>query len=248
LRCVSAWTNGLLIVYRTSRVPNSFSQHAIHGCKWFREMSRASSPRIYFYKMVADNGGAPCVQKGLLSLAICKPMIRKNAKEGDLILGFAGNSLNRDNPLIYAARVTKKLCDGSYYRSGHFSRRGDCVYRFANGRYSWRKHAEHHGPGDLVHDLGKPPLYSRANVLLSTDFRYFGKAATDKYKAKFRLVRQAVERLGQGQRVHHDDALRDELLKLITWVWRGTSKKKIGRPSGAPSTRICHRSGPCGTA
>lgn len=33
-------------------------------------------PKIYFYKLTADNGGAPCVQDGLLSLAICKPMIR----------------------------------------------------------------------------------------------------------------------------------------------------------------------------
>lgn len=56
-------------------------------------MNGAFSPRIYFYKLVADNGGAPCVENGLLSLAICKPMIRKTAKEGDLILGFAGNSL-----------------------------------------------------------------------------------------------------------------------------------------------------------
>jgi Nucleotide modification associated domain 2 len=205
-------------------------------------------PKIYLYKLVADNGGAPCVQNGLLSLAICKPMIRETAEEGDLIFGFAGNSLNPDNPLIYVARVTKKLCDDSYYRSGHFSKRADCIYRFANGLYSWRKGAEHHGPRDLVHDLGKPPLYSRANVLLSTDFRYFGKAATDKYKSKFRLVRDAVRRLGRGQRIYHDAALREELLKLAAWVWRSTSKKKIGRPNSGKSTRTCHRSGPCGTA
>jgi hypothetical protein len=31
--------------------------------------------RIYFYKLTADNGGAPCVEDGLLSLAICKPAI-----------------------------------------------------------------------------------------------------------------------------------------------------------------------------
>ena len=52
---------------------------------------------IYFYKLTADNGGAPCVRYGLLSLAICKPMIRKTAKEGDLVFGFAANSLHRYN-------------------------------------------------------------------------------------------------------------------------------------------------------
>lgn len=33
-------------------------------------------PDIYVYKMVADNGGAPCVTGNLLSLAICKPKIK----------------------------------------------------------------------------------------------------------------------------------------------------------------------------
>jgi hypothetical protein len=47
---------------------------------------------IYVYKMVADNGGAPCVSNGLLSLAICKPMIRKMAESGSLIFGFGGKN------------------------------------------------------------------------------------------------------------------------------------------------------------
>jgi len=37
-------------------------------------------PKIYFYKLTCDDGGAPCVQDGLLSLAICKPMIRSTAE------------------------------------------------------------------------------------------------------------------------------------------------------------------------
>ncbi len=45
---------------------------------------------IYVYKMTADNGGAPCVHRRLLSLAICKPKIRKAANRGDLIFGFGG--------------------------------------------------------------------------------------------------------------------------------------------------------------
>jgi len=203
---------------------------------------------IYFYKLIADNGGAPCVLRGLLSLAICKPMIRRTAKEGDLIFGFAAKSLNPVNPLIYMARITGKLCDGLYYKSGRYSKRGDCIYGFANGRFKWRSGAKHHGPNDLVHDLGKHPYYPRANVLLSTDFRYFGKVGTDEYKSKFPLVGNAVERLGRGQRVHHNPALRDELLAMEDWVWRSTSKKKIGEPTSTPSPRICHRWGSCGMA
>jgi len=47
--------------------------------------------QIYFYKLTVDDGGAPCAERGLLSLAICKPMIRRTAQKGDLIFGFAGN-------------------------------------------------------------------------------------------------------------------------------------------------------------
>jgi hypothetical protein len=200
---------------------------------------------IFFYKLTADSGGAPCVRRGLLSLAICKPMIRGKAERGDLIFGFAANSLSRDNRLIYAARVTRVLPDGKYYKSSRYALRGDCIYRFRSDQFEWRTDAQHHGPTDLAHDLGNYPEYPRANVLLSTDFRYFGKAGSDKYKSKFREVRDAVERLGQGHRVRHGRALRDELLAMADWVWRSTRNKVAGPPTSAPSRRICHRARSC---
>ena len=204
--------------------------------------------RIYFYKMTADGGGAPCVARGLLSLAICKPMIRSAATEGDLIFGFAANSLHRDNRLIYVARVTQSLRNGEYYKSKRYVGRGDCIYRFRAGHFAWRKDALHHGPKDLVHDLGSYPDYPRANVLLSTDFRYFGRDGTDEYKSAFPLVGNTVERLGRGQRVHHELALHDELLKMAKWIWRRTRKKVAGSPTSAPSRRTCYRVGTCGVA
>jgi len=73
-----------------------------------------SSPKIYVYKLTADNGGAPCVQDNLLSLAICKPMIRKKAKEGALIFGFGAK--NYSERLIYNAHVL--LSDDFRYFGG----------------------------------------------------------------------------------------------------------------------------------
>jgi Nucleotide modification associated domain 2 len=200
----------------------------------------------YFYKLIADSGGAPCVTGELLSLAICKPMIRKTANEGDLIFGFAANSLNRTNPLIFAARVTQKLCNGKYFKDVQYDQREDCVYRFGDGRYEWKPGSKHHGPGDLVHDLGSPPKYPRANVLLSADFRYFGKTGTDEYKSRFPLVCQAIEQLGRGHRVCHVAGLRDQLEHMENWVWRTESKMQIGEPTSKPSRSICHRGKSCG--
>ncbi len=86
--------------------------------------------RIYFYKLTADNGGAPCVEDGLLSLAICKPMIRSTAEPEDLIFGFAANSPHRDNRLIYIARITEKVCNGDYYREKRFAKGSNLFHDF----------------------------------------------------------------------------------------------------------------------
>ena len=102
-------------------------------------------PRIYIYKLTADAGGAPCVQNGLLSLAICKPMICRRAIRNDFLFGFAAKSLHPDNRLIYVARVTEKLCDEKYYKDTRYARRDDCIYKCKAGRFKWKEGSLHHG-------------------------------------------------------------------------------------------------------
>ena len=199
-------------------------------------------PSIYFYKLTADTGGAPCVQDGRLSLAICKPRIRSKAEQGDLIFGFAANSLHRDNRLIYIAQIEKNVRNGDYYRKRRFANRSDCVYESRGSRFAWRRGALHHGPKDLVHDLGPWPDYNKANVLLSTDFRYFGVSGTAEYKSLFPLVKTAVEQLGRGHRVTHDERLRKQLMALKKQIWRNNSKRIAGKPTSTPRLGVCHRS------
>ena len=203
-------------------------------------------PRIYFYKLTADNGGAPCVQDGLLSLAICKPMIRSTAEAGDLIFGFAASSLHRDNRLIYIARITDKICNGDYYRERRFANRSDRVYEWRGSCFAWRRGALHHGPEHLIHDLGPPPGYNKANVLLSTDFRYFGGSGTTEYKSRFHLVKEAVEQLGRGHRVTHAEPLCMQLIALKQQIWKNSPKRVAGEPTNAPRRGVCHRSRSCG--
>lgn len=114
--------------------------------------------KFYFYKLTVDDGGAPCVEANLLSLAICKPMIRSTADEQNVILGFAANSLFTDNRLIYIARVTKKLKNGEYYKEHAYKNRKDCIYEWTGKTYKVRADARFHGSdSDLKHDLGKSP-------------------------------------------------------------------------------------------
>ena len=90
--------------------------------------------------------------------------------------------------------MTSKLAGGEYYKEGRYAGREDRIYQFNDGRYIRRKEAQHHFiAGDLVHDLGPGPNFRRIYVLLSRDFRYFGKESSCEYKAKFDRVRHAIE-------------------------------------------------------
>ncbi len=202
--------------------------------------------RIFFYKLAADSNGAPCIDNGLLTLAICKPMIRRVAKRGDLIFGFAANSLHRDNRLIYIARVTVKLCDGKYYDSTRFKNRGDCIYRRSGKRFFWRPGSLHHGPSHVIHDLGKPKEYPRANVLVSNDFRYFGGDGSAAYKLRYPRIKRAIRKLGRGHRVNHGPELLRQLKALQERTWREIKRKIAGKPTSEPNRRICYRSKSCG--
>ena len=193
--------------------------------------------KIYFYKLTVDDGGAPCVEKGLLSLAICKPMLRSTADQDNIIIGFAANSLHSDNRLIYVARVNKKLLNGDYYRPGKYSRRADCIYESRGHHFGPRPGALYHGgSGDLLHDLGPHPHYPRANTLLSREFCYFGKSGSDAYKKKFPTVAKAVRDLGRGHRVHHDAKLLGMPPKQP--LHPGQADKQAAQRSESPGRRL----------
>lgn len=204
--------------------------------------------RFYFYKLTEDNNGAPCLDESntLLSLAICKPAIRRTANRGDLIFGFAANSLHDDNRLIYIACITKKLVNGDYYTDPQYFTREDCIYRWDKDHYYWNPGSVHHGDGYLNHDIGFQPNYKRANVLLSADFRYFGEYGNDDYKNQFPAVKLAVENLGIGHRVNHDNQLKIQLQELKNITWNETPQVISRSQTSKEYQGVCHRKGSCG--
>jgi hypothetical protein len=207
--------------------------------------------RVYLYKMTNDDGTAPCVTDGLLTLCLCKPAIRSTARKDDWLIGVAANSLHADNRLIYIARITDRTIDGAYFREAAFRAREDCIYEWRNGAFALRRDARHHrAPGHLEHDLGSAPDYRRANSLLSNEYRYFGSDGSDAYKALFPAVAKAVEKLGRGHRVNHVAALERELIALAETCLatpaprQGDSREperrgacRPGKPPAAPKAR-----------
>lgn len=142
-------------------------------------------PRLFTYTIPIDNGTAPNPFHGMCSLAICKPGIRRVAKEGDWVAGLGSkNAPSGDvsGTLVYAMRVERVLSLEEYDREAPkqwprripdfqsevcAARLGDCIYAFNGGAPIQRRGV--HGPANIETDLaGK-------NVLLSKDFYYFGR-------------------------------------------------------------------------
>ena len=141
-----------------------------------------SERRIYVYKCVVDDGGAPCVDDGLLTLTICKPYVRRTARKGDLIFAFGSNrNETPPNRLVYIAEVSRRLPEGKYFEGDEYKRRQDFIYeRLSDGRLERRKNARFHWlPQARISDLGDEPNYPKANALIADDFRYFGKSGND---------------------------------------------------------------------
>ena len=79
------------------------------------------------------------------------------------------------------------------------------------------------GAGHLEHDLGAPPHYGNATVLLSEgveNFRYFGSPCPVQHKKMFPRLRDEIERLRRGHRVNHDLKLYAELVCLKEQLWK----------------------------
>lgn len=197
-------------------------------------------PDIYVYKMVTDNGGAPCVAGNLLSLAICKPKIRKTAAKDSLVFGFGGKKYKER--LIYIARVTGKLEKDAYYRQREYARRPDCIYQVENDRPVRKVSAKYHFDSDQKRkDVGFH--FENAFVLLSEDFRYLGRKGRDDFKKRYPKLQRLIEGLKQGHRRYRSAELREEraeLLALKLEIWSKYRRMKVGSPTDKDRSRPCN--------
>lgn len=147
--------------------------------------------RLFSYKLTHDSGFAPNPFWGVLTLATCKPGFRRSKRAGDWIAGFTSDRLCGDQVgrerLIFLMRIDEKMSIADYFRDPMFQRKipdlsakeeiyraGDnihrplCPYPTTASDFDLvqnRNHKEKH----KVHDL------SGKNVLISTEFVYFGR-------------------------------------------------------------------------
>lgn len=141
----------------------------------------------FSYTVKRDYGFAPNPFYGVLTLATCKPRIRKYAVLGDYIIGNAPVADN--NKLIFMAKVTEISTFDSYWEDSRFQCKkpemngsikklyGDNIYHH-NRLGNWIQSNSHHSLQD-----GSVNLYNlhkdtgtTENVLICRQFFYFGKS------------------------------------------------------------------------
>jgi hypothetical protein len=134
---------------------------------------------LFSYVVRHDLGFAPNPYGGLLTLATCKPRIRKTARKGDYLVGTGSAATVGSTRLVYAARVSEVVSLADYGCRPEFAckvprqsgqpheRCGDNIYVCDRGRWQQRPN-NFHDAASIERDL------SGENALVCREFRYFG--------------------------------------------------------------------------
>jgi hypothetical protein len=181
---------------------------------------------LYSYKMTSDSGFAPNPFFGFMTLATCKPQIRKKKRIGDYIAGFTSKQLCNDPPgqerLVFIMKLTNKISYDEYWDGLPFAlkkpskrstieTRGDNIYKPALAGRSFTIDNYEQIPNLFHHEKERPIDVSGQFVLLSNDFYYFGAGAI--------LVNQFAIRIPRTQSSHGVKTTDEgEIEKMIDYI------------------------------
>ena len=181
---------------------------------------------IFSFVIVHDTGFAPNPFGGFLTLATCKPQIRKSAQLGDWIVGTGSARTVGAGKLVYAARISKVVPIEVYGRSADYlvkrpsvrgtwwKKHGDNIYTIQDGRWVQRRN-RHHFERDIQRDV------KGVKVLVCEEFWYFGGSAISIPPRLAEIIKQ-----GRGHKRITDEAL---INKFAAWL-RATPVGVHGRP------------------
>lgn len=198
----------------------------------------------YSYRMVSDTTFAPNPHHKVLTLATCKPVIRRTAKVGDWIIGLAGRTIKngvKPNPgeglLIYLAQVSEILPLEEYwvkypvkrpnqqqFDNTHAEYFGDNIYYQENGVFKQVEGCMHR-PEDTQHDT------NGRNALICKVFHYF--APEDRL-----LLPKEFENLIHNGRGHSHKSLPDNFEEFKNFVAAKAGNKSIKGKLNLKTARV----------
>lgn len=194
------------------------------------------TPKIYRYVLVSDDGMAPCIDNGLVSLATCKPVIRRCASEGDWVLACYDARSPRGT-LAWVGRIERIPNVGEYERA--YRGRSDAVYREnSDGSFRRLRKDYHVNAKEKERDLSGPSL-----VFTHDSTWFFG---TECKELPPWLIHLAPR--GQGHRVNFRQP--GDLEELVQWLNRSGKPGVHGQPRDQFADKNCGqlpKEGKCGT-
>lgn len=144
---------------------------------------------VFAYIIEHDLGFAPNPFHGVCTLACCVPMIRKQARVGDYVLGLGAVKPKLRDHIIFWMCVEEILTFDQYWKDRRFRRKkptvlgttflryGDNIYHRDGGTEFFQEDSFHSmedgslSLGDLQRDTG-----TTENVLIGHDFAYWGRS------------------------------------------------------------------------
>lgn len=190
---------------------------------------------LYSYVLPFDTGFAPNPYGGALTLATCKPRIRRRARPGDWLVGTGSAQTVGTARLVYAARVAEVVPLAQYGMDERFEskiprassaeewqRHGDNIYTVAEDGSWLQRRNDYHYQRHMATDL------SGENALLCSEFWYFGDEAP-LIPEEFR----GLVKSGPGHKCCEDQIL---IEGLTGWL-RRFPQGVIGSPFGLPGAR-----------
>ncbi|ABK45545.1 conserved hypothetical protein [Magnetococcus marinus MC-1] len=205
--------------------------------------------RLFSYNMTHDSGFAPNPFHGTLTLATCKPGIRRTKQVGDWIAGFSSIALSRNakkfgvtidiDALLYLGQVSEIKPLGEYFIDPMFRLKippqqltddqiqnvGDNIYKQI-GLSPVRKpkfeqvSTLQHGTGDLEHDT------NGVNALIFRNFYYLGAKGIPIPKD----IQIQISRPSGPSPYGYKTEKSESILRLIDWLDSTFGEGRTGYP------------------
>ena len=187
---------------------------------------------LFSYVVKTDAGFAPNPDGGFLSLACCKPKIRKYARVGDWVMGTHRTAID-PAAVCWIGEVAAAVDFGTYGSDPRFlgkhpteENNGDSIYyRDERRRLKWRPN-RHHPIECMTHDT------SVDRVLLFNRFWYFGPEIRP---LPPELVAKVVKRGPSHRRIRGEDVSR-----VVEWASSRPEGRRLEQTVDRPGC-IPHR-------
>lgn len=199
--------------------------------------------KIHSYVLDHDLGLAPNPFWAYCTLAVCKPVIRKSREVeiGDWIIGTGSVKLKDNlgkqclNKLLFAMELNEKISFQEYWEDRRFQDKkpmieGSLIKSFGDNFYYktedgiWCQldsaHSNNDGSPNLIHQ--KKDL-SGANVLVSSNFYYFGEKAP--------ILPTAFQHFSKKGIGHKKIVEAEDVNQFINWLDTTFEKGVLGNPT-----------------